>query len=182
MLTAFLLAAMFPSATAGVLAVGADYDAECSVVLEDELPEQALFLGWWESPSGTRGLGDGAYFWMVAGWEPYGYQQGITPWSASSSIQGWGWGAVLPGEGAEVEVQQLTVSCLSGSTAAADGSPDPFGTGLSILAEDASGRGMSWAADRVRFDDGQIEISCGASGWEDGVELTVTLSWIRSAA
>jgi hypothetical protein len=178
MLAAFLLLLAPGAALAQVSVTAHDYDAECSVVLEEVLSSEALFTGWWIGSGGTRGLGDGAFTWIVEGWEDYGYQQAISPWSASGSVRGWGWAAVSEGGSEAPELRQLTMSCLSGGTAAMGGAEDPFGIGLTIIASAADGVAETWSADRARYSDGTLEVSCGAAGWEEGVELTVTVSWL----
>lgn len=183
MLVSFLLTA---SALAGVTVVSETYDAECSVILEgEEFPALSLFGAWWEGNSGIEGTEDGTFSWMVSGWSAYGYQQSIDP-SPRGDVVAWGWTVLVqddPGE--DLVLQTETLSCEAGTMATLEGwdrVTDLLSSPATIMAEDASGEAETLALNRLRVQDGLLEIDCSGVGWDDGTPLTITLSWFGGAS
>lgn len=185
MFAAFLLAYLNP-ALAGVTTVSEVYDAECSVILDgEEIPSVAIFSGWWTGDSGLRGTGDGTFSWMVAGWDPYGYQQSVQP-HPPGDVTAWGWTLLLEEDpGQDLVLQTETLSCEAGTMATLEGwdrVTDLQTSPATILISDVTGEAETLSLDRLRVQDGLLEIDCSGVGWDDGTPLTITLSWLGGAS
>lgn len=182
----FLLGLLaFPSPThAGLALFSEEYSTFCPVTMEEqEIPAASITSGWWAGSHGVRGLGDGTFWSLVTGWEPYGYLQAITPEAEEEpdTITGWGWSSLEEEEDQALSLSRISLTCDSGEigTIPWDG-PFPGAPTLQVEAEDGTAETLS--ADRVRLQEGILEVNCEATSWEDGEPLSITISWFGATS